>query len=391
MAPPIPPPLNLLQTGTASAPLFDPYYALASGSWPEAVAIGDVNADGRDDVLMTTSFYFDPVNDYKLFIFLQTANGTLAPPIKYPTGGSYTARPASLDLGDLNHDGRLDVVVGNGRSSIEVFLQGADGTLSPSMIYPSVHSTRIKIADLNNDGRDDVAGIAWGGGSAAVFLQNLDGTLDAPATYYAPHGGYDDLDVGDINNDGLTDIVVMSGQGYAYDNLAILTQNPEGSFDPVVFYDLGGNELTRGVAVGDVNGDGADDVVVSHGGNRPNSKIGVFYQVPEPDGPSLAPAVNLEAYDIPEPVTLADLNGDGRLDIATAHGGWMQLGVYLQQADGSLAAETLYPIPYASHYNPQGLVLGDINGDGLPDAAIADYNHGLVILPHGMAPPAPLP
>lgn len=52
------------------APLFEPYSAISTGSWPEAVAIGDVNGDGLNDVVMVTSSYFNPDSDYKLFVFL---------------------------------------------------------------------------------------------------------------------------------------------------------------------------------------------------------------------------------------------------------------------------------------------------------------------------------
>jgi len=74
------------------------------------------------------------------------------------------------------------------------------------------------------------------------------------------------------------------------------------------------------------------------------------------------------------------VNGDARQDVIVAHGGWMAMGVYLQESDGSFQAEKLYFLPYASHYNPHGLAFGDINGDDKYDVVIADYNHGLVWL-----------
>ena len=126
------------------------------GSWPEAVAVGDVNGDGLNDVVMTTSYYFDPDNDYKIFVFLQSANGILETPVKYDAGDG-----DSVDIGDLNNDGRKDVVVTH-TNSIGVFLQNGTGTLDAMTTYSATNDTlKVRIGDFNNDGLMDVVSIAW--------------------------------------------------------------------------------------------------------------------------------------------------------------------------------------------------------------------------------------
>ncbi|MEW6608153.1 MAG: VCBS repeat-containing protein [bacterium] len=366
--------------------LFLHFVAYPVGSWPEAVAIGDVNGDGRNDVVMTTSFYFDPESDYHIFVFLQNVLGELEPPVKYSAGNGN-----SVDIGDLNNDGRNDVVV-TAHNAIGVFYQNGSGGLNPMVTYPSNHFSvsntyKLRIGDFNNDGLLDVVSIDWGTQSpdVDVFLQNINGTLNPPVTYSVTHGGYDDLDVGDVNNDGLTDIIVMSGQGF-YPNIGVLHQEINGTFGLPVYYDLGEDELTRGVAVGDINGDILEDIVVSYGGNQPNSFIGTFLQN---NSGTLNPAISYPSYDIPEAVEIEDVNFDGRNDVIVAHGGWMAMGVYLQGAEGTLLPYELYQLPYASHYNPHGLDVGDINSDGANDVVIADYNYGLVVLYHTPIPPEP--
>jgi len=353
-------------------------YAAAYIGYAKAVQIGDVNGDGRVDVALTTWNTDDPELDYKLFVFLQQADGSLAAPLVYPINSGWQFPAESLQIGDVNGDGRNDIVVGNHASNIEIFLQQADGTLAPSVVYPTPMSSIIRVGDVNNDGRADVVGLDWSSNNVAVFLQNAGGTLDAPTMYSAPHGGWNDLDLGDVNGDGLTDIVVMSGQTWL-PNLVVLTQAATGGFNPPVSYTAVADQLTQGVAIGDVNGDGRNDVVVTYGGNWPQSKIAVLYQNA---AGGLDPAVSFESLDVPETVKIADVNGDGRKDIVVLHGGWFEAGVYLQNPDGTLRAEEHYFIPYASHYGKQGLAIADIDSDGKPDIAIADYNSGLVVLFH---------
>jgi len=365
-----------MRAEAVNSALFSPYAATATGSWPEAVAVGDVNGDGLADVVLITSSYFDPAHDFKLFVFLQQPDGQLAPQVLYPMRSTYPGAQ-SVQIGDVNGDGRQDIVVGNA-NNMEVFLQQPDGTLAPSVIYATTMARLIRIGDVNNDGRADVVGLDWGSNNVAVFLQSAGGTLSPAVMYNAPHGGYNDLDLGDVNGDGLTDIVVMSGQSFL-PSVVVLTQAATGGFNPPVSYSVASGVLTQGVAVGDVNGDGRNDIVVTYGGNQPLSKIGVFYQN---GAGGLNPVASFDSLDIPESVRIADVNRDGRADIIVLHGGWTKAGVYLQSADGSLQAEELYFIPYASSYQPQGLAVGDFNGDGLPDIAIADYNSGLVTLLH---------
>jgi hypothetical protein len=358
--------------------LFESPISLAVGSWPSAVAIADVNGDGANEVLMTTNTYFDATNDYKLMIFRHDASGVMQEIARYDIGRG----AESMSVGDVNGDGRTDVVVANNYSdTIGIFYQNASGTLDPMVTIATTSSLRVRVADLNGDGRQDIVGIDWGTDIVDLFLQDEQGQLSGRATYHVSHGGYDDLEVGDVNHDGRTDIVVMSGQSYI-SNLGVILQTPEGAFEPPVYYSVGplsANTLTHGVAIGDVNGDGRQDVIVSYGGNRPTSKLGVFIQN---ETGALDPAQSLDSYDIPEPVVAADVDHNGATDILVLHGGWNALGVYSQTNAGALDAEARYSVPYASHYPPDALAVGDFTGDGLPDVAIADYNHGLVTLEH---------
>jgi hypothetical protein len=355
--------------------LFTPYVLYDIPGGATAVAIGDVTGDGRNDVVTMNNN-----NPDSIYVVAQTESGRLDNYQAYPANIAYfSIHNGSVDIADMNQDGLMDVIVGL-YNAVGVWLQETDGTLADGIPFGTAHSSfsnvyKLCAADYNNDGLVDVASIDWGTQShdLDVFLQNPGGLLSHSAVYTVPHGGYDDIDAGDVNHDGLQDLIVMSGQGYAYDNLAVIRQNSAGTFDDPTFHDLGGTASTNGVGVGDVNGDGRDDVVVSHGGKY----IALFLQN---DAGMLNSPVSISSYNIPQPVEVADIDGDGRKDVVTAHAGWLRLGVYLQNGDGSLAEELLYDIPYNSHYNRHGMAVGDINGDSGTDVVVAAPYKGLVIL-----------
>jgi hypothetical protein len=269
------------------------------------------------------------------------------------------------------------VIVGVSGVGVQVFPQTAAGTLGSPTTYATQDGRQVRVGRLDGDASLDVAAIGWGTGTVAVLLNNGAGGLGTPVIYTAPHSGYDDLEVGDVTGDGRDDIVVMSGQLYATPNISLLAQLAGGGFAPAASYSVGSSILTHGIGIGDVTGDGRNDVVASYGGNRPSSNVAVFAQTALG---ALAAPVSYASYDIPEPVDVADLDQDGRADVLTVHGGWNAAGAYRGGPEGGLATEELSPLPYASHYQPHGLAIGDVNGDSALDAAIADYNNGLVLL-----------
>ena len=369
-------------SGQAATLTFSNYAAIATGSYPEAVAIADLNGDGRKDVVMTTSFYFN-TNDDSILIFFQNTAGKMNPPVRYDAG----ADAVSVAIADLNGDGRKDIAVGkgsDGASGVRVFWQDVQGIYSNFTDYATANAYSICAGDFNNDGRTDLACIGWSSSEDDTLIQSNNGTLAFGPHYTANYAGYNQVMAADVNQDGLTDIVVMNGQSFNVPNISVLLQT-NGGFAPAFTCNLGNNRLTTGVGVGDMSGDNRNDIIVCYGGNRPASKLSVFNQLPT--GQFMLSTTN-NSYDNPQSLAVADLDMDGNPDIILLHGGWNAAGVYRQTSPGILATEQLITLPYASSYNQQGIAAGDINGDGKPDVVIADYNNGLVVLYN--TTPAPL-
>lgn len=348
---------------------------------PEALAIGDINGDGRNDIVVTTS-YQNSIVDNTFYVYIQNANGELNTALEYINTNASGCLASSVAIGDVNSDGKNDVVIGYKSCGIQTFVQNISGGFNAGVVYPSVNfSDGIRIADLNNDGLLDVVAVGWGGltSSVSIWLQNASGTLNPAVPYNSNYVGLADIDVGDVNSDGLTDIVILSGVA-GNGEIGVLTQTPGGTFNGPAYYTVGSSALPWGVAVGDVTGDGLNDVVVTLMGSLPTDTIGIFAQN---SLGTLDPIATHQSYNSPGPVEIADITGDGRKDIAVIHGGWITTGVYQQQLNGTLSAEHLYQtLPGGTiidgNYNPNGFAIGDINGDGRLDAVSADRRNIVV-------------
>ena len=323
-----------------------------------------------------------------MFVIAGLPDGTFDAPVSYATAGSYSHRLETVAIGDITDDGRADVIVGAAGLGIQIFPQLATGVLGTPTLIETPDSLKVRVGNLDAGAGLDLVGIGWGTDTVSVFLNDGTGQLGAPVVYAAGHGGYDDLEVGDVVRDGLDDIVVMSGQAYAIPNVSVLPQLAGGGFGPAAEYRVGTNVNTQGIGVGDVTGDGRSDVVASYGGNTPSARLAVFAQTG--DG-LLATPVAYTSYDIPTPVEVADLDRDGRADVVTLHSGWLRAGVYRGQADGTLGVEELYALPSISSFDPHGLAIGDVNGDDWLDLAIAAPNNGIVIFRNIGATPDPTP
>jgi hypothetical protein len=346
-------------------------YAYGLASELRSAAVADVTGDGLADALMTTGTHTgDPDEDFRLWVLAQQPDHTLAPPRMLATHASSFRAPMRIATGDLDGDGDIDVAVA-GDSGVDVFRQAGGQLGEPTLVETGGLAVDVRIADVDLDGHNDLVVSREDAAGIAVYPGQPGGGFAAPAV--VGNQGNGQIEVGDVNGDGLPDLLSRGTFSFS-----VYLQVPGGGFAAPVRHEIGAG--TGGMAVADLSGDGRADVAVTISTNDPDSRVLVYRQ---DDAGGLDEPVVYGVYDIPEPALPFDVDGDGRTDLVTAHGGWWWAGVLLQRPDGLLGREqrARVPAPNASHYDHRGIAVGDLTGDGKPDILLADYIHGIEVLP----------
>jgi len=307
---------------------------------------------------------------------MATVPPSFVPAVAYDSRGSAAS---SVAVGDLNGDGKPDLVVANASSgTVAVFLGNGDGTFQAAVTYAGGDANGLVIADVNGDGKPDIV-VANGG--VGVLLGNGDGTFQ-PVVNYSAGGDSNSVAVADVNRDGKLDIVatIWCSDQYCDGTVSVLLGDGDGTFQPAVTYSSGG-AYGESVAVADVNGDGKPDLLVANLG-LDTGEVGVL--LGNGDG-TFQPAVSYSWSGRADSLAVADVNGDGKLDLLLGDWGKATLGVMLGNGDGTFQAAVTYPTGSSGAIGTRIVAVADVNGDGKPDLLVTTQcgnnncdNHGTV-------------
>ena len=235
---------------------YEPHYA--------SLAVGDFNGDGRLDLAVSITCTNTPCGPGFVWIFLGNGDGTFQSPITYSSGFVY---PTGLAIGDFNRDGKLDLVVSDdGPGTIYILFGKGDGTFQAPQPVGTFSASGVgggagylATGDLNGDGKLDLVVTAQN--SVSVFLGNGDGTFGPGTSFSIPPTNDELLQpvLGDFNGDGKLDLALLLDSG-----VSILLGNGDGTFQPHTDINLA-SALPLRVGVGDFNQDGRLDLVVAEG------------------------------------------------------------------------------------------------------------------------------
>ena len=314
-----------------------------TGGDPSSIATADLTGSGGID-LVVANFASGSVS---VFMHDVANPGRFQAAVGVSTGGA----PNQVVIGDLNGDGKPDLALAdlssNGNAVI-VFQDPANPGrfLAPVNLSTGNITTAVAIGDLNGDGKPDVVAANFdtngNNGRVSLFLQDPANPGKFLARVDVPAGARPQaVKIVDVNGDGLPDLVVANrgpgADGTGSSGVSVLLQDPAqpGTFRAPVTYATQAGSLD--VAVADLNGDRKPDLVVANLGPAPTGSVSVLLQDSANPGVFLS-ATSYSGFGQPLGVAIADFNGDGHPDIAVADATSATVLLQIPTAPGTFAA-----------------------------------------------------
>lgn len=328
---------------------------------PTALALGNFRGAGKNDVVsasrFTGSLSFSPDDNRGLGFLSQASTDYSA--------SFTTSNIQALEAAELDSDGKTDIVTLGADGSLRAYLGNGNGTFTLKSTIAVGSSAAIALGDFNKDGKVDFATALTGSTGKVVFAMGKgDGTFEVSQTVTLSgtgSGNLVSLAVGDVTGDGTDDVVSLSSAGVLTTLPGVASGSTLGAFAATT---IPGSPFTF-LALGDLDNDGRVDAVAV------NSASGILTMLKAStttSGAFLTTGTGISTATLatgaaPGLVRVADLNADGKADLAVTQFGLDNVAVYTGKGDGTLnSGPATFDV-----VDPTDIRVRDMNADGLPD------------------------
>ncbi|PQJ13079.1 hypothetical protein CJD36_004870 [Flavipsychrobacter stenotrophus] len=358
---------------------------------PYHTAIGDIDGDGKPDLVVCMYDEVIPGSGYVLIYRNIGQQGTIAyaPPVQCTTAkGAYQVK-----LADLDGDGRLDIITASSGSGRVAYIRNTStpGTVSFALYTASTTrafssgSADIAIADFDGDGKLDLAGAAAFESLVEIFynqISSIPATVFPSNAFSATHTDFvigntpASLAAADMDGDGMPDIITSNATDGTFSILRNISTTGNFMFEPTVDYSVGSG--LRQIRLIDINGDNRPEVVVADQGS---DNVAIF-----PNNISTTPLnatsfgtsinINTGAGSGPGALDFGDFDGDGKTDMAVSLGFVNTVAIYKNAYTGGAISASSFTLNATLSTglgsNPAGVTIGDIDGDHKPDLVVGN-------------------
>lgn len=338
------------------------------GHSPGSVEAADFNNDTFPDLAIASE------TDSSVTVLLGNGKGGFTPSENSPFyAGSI---PNDIAIADFNNDGNKDLVFANHeKKHLTVLLGNGTGNFvaapgSPFHVQGIPHTHGVATGDFNSDHLLDLATDSWGNDQVEILFGDRQTLFKKQSLFFkVGKRPYQRLRAGDINQDGIDDIVTTNTEG---NNVTILLGNGKGSFDEASGSPFPCGDNPFGIAISDLNADNHPDLaIINSPGSMASGKGINGMTVLLGDGTGrfeMMKGSPFEAGKIPNRIATGDINGDGINDIVTSDNDNDNIYRFLMSKNGGVSSSQV--IKVGNH--PKGVAIVDLNGDGKCDIVVCN-------------------
>jgi len=347
---------------------------VSSAPGTRSVAFGDFDLDGKFDLAVVS------YNNNLLIVCKNTS--TVGGSISYEIIDSFStgSNPTSASVGDFDGDGKLDIVTSNYSSnSVSLFQNTSSGPGSLSFASKKDFTagsgpTSVSAGDLDGDGKADLLTTNGGfsGGNTISVLRNTSPGFMSPFDFassanFATGSSPSSAVIRDLDEDGKPDVAAGISSGVSvFRN----TSTGAGSISFAGKADLSGGNAAQSISIGDLDGDGKADLVVANGGIGINTVSAWRNTSSGPGSISFATSLDFSTGTSPGSVSMGDLDGDGLVDLAVANGGEITISILKNVSTGTGIINFGDNVEISAGSGQESISIGDMNNDDKPDLVI---------------------